>query len=96
MNEITKGRSILRELKTKKKKTTEKAHVYNKKLEVLLAGLFFATRLLCPWDSPGKNAGVCYYALLQGIFLTSRLNLSLSHLLHWQGISLLLMPSGKS
>ena len=27
-------------------------------------------RLLCPWDSPGKNAGVGCYALLQGIFLT--------------------------
>ena len=56
----------------------------------------FATRFLCPWDSSGKNDGVCCYALLQGIFLTSRSNLSLSHLLHWQGNSLLLMPSGKS
>ena len=27
-------------------------------------------RLLCPWDSPGKNAGVGCHALLQGIFLT--------------------------
>ena len=25
-------------------------------------------RLLCPWDSPGKNTGVGYRALLQGIF----------------------------
>ena len=25
--------------------------------------------LLCPWDSPGKNAGVGCHALLQGIFL---------------------------
>ena len=24
-------------------------------------------RLLCPWDSPGKNTGVGYHALLQGI-----------------------------
>ena len=23
-------------------------------------------RLLCPWDSPGKNTGVGFYALLQG------------------------------
>ena len=23
-------------------------------------------RLLCPWDSPGKNTGVCCYFLLQG------------------------------
>ena len=28
------------------------------------------TRLLCPWDSPGKNTGVGCHALLPGIFLT--------------------------
>ena len=28
------------------------------------------TRLLCPWDSPGKNTGVGCHALLQGIFPT--------------------------
>ena len=27
-------------------------------------------RLLCPWDSPGKNTEVCYHALLLGIFPT--------------------------
>ena len=27
-------------------------------------------RLLCPWDSPGKNIGVCCHALLRGIFPT--------------------------
>ena len=27
-------------------------------------------RLLCPWDSPGKNTGVGCHALLQGIFLS--------------------------
>jgi len=26
-------------------------------------------RLLCPWDSPGKNTGVGSHSLLQGIFL---------------------------
>ena len=31
-------------------------------------------RLLCPWDSPGKNIGVGFHALLQGIFLTQVLN----------------------
>ena len=35
------------------------------------------TRLLCPWDSPGKNTGVGYYFLLQGIFPTQGLNLGL-------------------
>ena len=42
------------------------------------------TRLLCPWDSPGKNIGVDYHALLQGIFPTQRWNPCLLHLLHWQ------------
>ena len=27
-------------------------------------------RLLCPWDSPGKNAGVSCHSLLQEIFRT--------------------------
>ena len=36
-------------------------------------------RLLCPWDSPGKNTGVSCHALLQGIFQTQGLN---PHLLH--------------
>ena len=38
-----------------------------------------AHRLLCPWDSPGKNIGVGCQFLLQGILLTQRLNLGLSH-----------------
>ena len=28
------------------------------------------TRLLCPWDSPGKNTRVGCHALIQGIFPT--------------------------
>ena len=31
-------------------------------------------RLLCPWDSPGKNTGVHSHSLLQGIFLTQGWN----------------------
>ena len=31
-------------------------------------------RLLCPWDSPGKNTRVGCHSLLQGIFLTQGLN----------------------
>ena len=52
-------------------------------------------RLLCPWNSLGKNTGVGYHALLQGIFLTQRLNLHLLGLLHWQAGSLSLAPPGK-
>ena len=35
------------------------------------------TRLLCAWDSPGKNTGVDCYALLWGIYLTQGSNLGL-------------------
>ena len=41
------------------------------------------TRLLCPWNSPGKNTGVGWYSLLQGIFLIQGSNLGL---LHWRQI----------
>ena len=53
------------------------------------------TRLLCPWDSPGKNIGVGYYFLLQGIFPTQGSNPCLLHLLPWQAGSLPLAPPGK-
>ena len=43
-------------------------------------------RRLCPRDSPGKNTGVGYHSLLQGIFPTQGSNLGL---LHWQVNSLL-------
>ena len=36
-------------------------------------------RLLCPWNSPGKNTGVGFHSLLQGIFQTQGSNLSLLH-----------------
>ena len=39
------------------------------------------TRLLCPWNFPGKNTGVGCHFLLWGIFLTQGSNLCL---LHWQ------------
>ena len=34
-------------------------------------------RLLCPWNSPGKNTGVGSHSLLQGIFLIQGSNLGL-------------------
>ena len=37
------------------------------------------TRLLCPWNSPGKNTGVGCHALLYGIFPTQGLNPGLPH-----------------
>ena len=38
-----------------------------------------SARLLCPWNSPGKNTGVGCHSLLQGIFLTQGLNAGLLH-----------------
>ena len=37
------------------------------------------TRLLCPWNSPGKNTRVGCHFLLQGIFLTQGSNRGLLH-----------------
>ena len=51
------------------------------------------TRLLCPWDFPGKNTGVGCHFLLQGIFLTQRFNLCP---LYWQADSLPLSHLGSS
>ena len=53
----------------------------------------YPTRLLCPWDSPGKNTGVGCHLLFQGIFPTQGLNLSLLWLQHCRKI---LYPPGKS
>ena len=39
-------------------------------------------RLLRPWDFPGKNTGMGFHFLLQGIFLTQRSNPGLPHC--WQ------------
>ena len=49
------------------------------------------TRLLCPWDVPGKDAGMGCHFLLQGTFPTWGSNF---HLLHWQADSLLLSHVG--
>ena len=52
-------------------------------------------RLLCPWDSLGKNTGGGCHAILQGIFPTQGSNPSLLHLLYcWVGY-LPLVPPGK-
>ena len=54
-----------------------------------------SSRLLCPWDSLGKNTGVGYYALLQGIFPAQGSNPCLLCLLDWQVGSLSLVLPGK-
>ena len=50
----------------------------------LAAAGWYPTRLLCPWDFPGKNTAVSCCALLQGIFLTQGSNPHLLPLLLWQ------------
>ena len=52
-------------------------------------------RLICPWDSLGKNTGAGCLAFLQGIIQTQGSNWCLLHLLHWQADSLPLVPLGK-
>ena len=57
---------------------------YCMRMHACMLSHFFATpwtkahpRLLCPRDSPGKNARVGYHFLLQGIFPTQELSLCL-------------------
>ena len=60
-----------------------------------------AIRLLCPWNSPGKNTGVGCHSLSHGIFWTQGLNLvllslpseppSFLHVFSWLDRSFLLM-----
>ena len=49
-------------------------------------------RLLCPWDSPGRNTRMGCHFLLQGIFPTQKSN---SCHLHWQVGSLPLSHLGR-
>ena len=46
------------------------------------------TRLLCPWDSPGKNTGAGCHIPLQRIFQTQGSNAHLLCLLPWHADSL--------
>ena len=54
------------------------------------------SKLLCPWDSPGKSTGVGCHALLQEIFPTQGLNPCLLGFLHWLVDSLLPVPPVKT
>ena len=52
------------------------------------------TRLLCPWDLPGKKPGVGHHSLFLGIFLSQGLNLRFLRLLRWQADSVSLSHLG--
>ena len=58
---------------------------------VILLATPWTRALLSPWNFPGENTGVGCHSLLQGIFPTQVLNLSL---LHWQAGSLTLSHLG--
>ena len=53
----------------------------------------YPTRILCPWNFPGKNTGVGYHFLLQGIFLSQGSDL---HLMNWWVDSLPLYHPGSN
>ena len=53
------------------------------------------SRLLCTWDSPGKNTALGSLSLLQGIFPTQWSNPNLNCLQYWQVGSLPLASPGK-
>ena len=62
-----------------------------------------ASTLLCPWDSLGKDTGAGCHALLQGIFPTQGLNLSLlissfdrRVLYHWRYLGSILVGIANS
>ena len=55
----------------------------------------YPAKLLCPWDSPGKNTAVSCHAFHQGIFLAQGSKPGVSCLLHWQVGCLSLAPTGK-
>ena len=44
-------------------------HVLSGKFNILRLHGLWSAKLLCPWDSAGKNPGVGCHALLQGICL---------------------------
>ena len=66
---------------------------YTVMFDALQAHELQPAKLLCPWDSPGKNTGVGCHFLPQGIFRTQGSNLPL---LLWQADSLSLSHLGSS
>ena len=64
------------------------------RLVTLQSHKLWSARLLCPRNFSGKNAGVSYHFLLQGIFPTQGLNLHLLGLPHCQADSLPLRHLG--
>ena len=62
---------------------------------VQFCAMLWTPRFLCPRDAPGKNIGVGFCTLLQGIFLTEGSNPRFLRFLHWQAGSVPLLPPEK-
>ena len=65
--------------------------VTKSRLTVLWRHGLYPTKLLRPWDFPGRNTGMGCHFLLQGIFLIQELSPSL---LYWQAASVPLCHQG--
>ena len=86
VQELYLHKAVKKKKKKKKKASKEKMYYISQFLQLKIVALLFGrsvasnsfcdpmdrkpTRLLCPWDFPGKNTGVGCHFLLQGIFLT--------------------------
>ena len=68
-----------RSLKKKKIKEKSRSLSYSVASDSLWLHGPYPARLLCPWNSPGKNSRLRSHSLLQGIFPTQGLNQSLLH-----------------
>ena len=61
-------------------------------VQLFLTLWIVAHRLLCPWDSPGKNTAVGCHTSSRGSSPSQGSNLCLLDLLHWEAVSLPLIP----
>ena len=57
----------------------QQQHLRRENVQLFVTLWTVPTRVLCPWNFPGMNTGLGCHFLLQGIFLTQRLNLGLLH-----------------
>ena len=48
-------------------------------MQLFVTSWTITCQLLCPWGSPAKNTGMGCHFLLQGVFLTQKLNPGLLH-----------------
>ena len=72
---LIKGRRCVRVCRRTRVQAYHLLHAHAQVCPTLRPHGLYPPRLLCPWDSPGKNTGVGCYSLLQGIFPTQGSNL---------------------